>query len=256
MSLEFTEDILRTGAEFEDLSTGCHPAFQMAAAWMDTCLTGHSNCNAAWKFPLSSLPTRVIDVGPSDNSRDPRLVLGDNQRALYFTLSYRWNQTGSAAFQTVQSNLDAYKIAIPLKILPQTMKDAILITRRFGVIYLWIDALCIIQDLEDDWKEEAKEMARIYKNSLLTIAAAAYTTDGAEGCFQKRSRMRTQPLKIKSKFTDGFSQYIFADRRISKSQAPLVFLAIWKPRTSKVFVGSSLRFLKWTIASIIELLKL
>jgi hypothetical protein len=36
------------------------------------------------------------------------------------------------------------------------MQDAILITRRFGVMYMWIDALCIIQHSEDDWLAEAR----------------------------------------------------------------------------------------------------
>jgi hypothetical protein len=99
------------------------------------------------------------------------------------------------------------------------MRDAILITKRFGVRYLWIDALCIIQDSKDDWDDQAKQMARIYKNSLLTIAAAAGTADRAQGCFRTRSRMQTRPLDIKSLFPGGSSQYIFADRRITQDGA-------------------------------------
>lgn len=36
--------------------------------------------------------------------------------------------------------------------LPKTFQDAIVITRRLGARYLWIDSLYIIQDSVEDWK--------------------------------------------------------------------------------------------------------
>jgi hypothetical protein len=45
------------------------------------------------------------------------------------------------------------------------------IARRLGVTYLWIDALCIIQEDEDDWQRESRQMASIYGSSYLTISA-------------------------------------------------------------------------------------
>src|SRR5436190_22294515 len=52
--------------------------------------------------------------------------------------------------------------------------------RRLGLQYLWVDALCIIQDNEDYWRKESQMMAAIYGNALLTIAAscAESPTDG------------------------------------------------------------------------------
>ncbi|KAK8047496.1 hypothetical protein PG996_015560 [Apiospora saccharicola] len=45
------------------------------------------------------------------------------------------------------------------------------IARALSVRFLWIDALCIIQDDEDDWSQEAQKMGTYYGNAWLTIAA-------------------------------------------------------------------------------------
>lgn len=41
------------------------------------------------------------------------------------------------------------------------------------VQYLWVDALCIIQDDENDWVVESSRMKSIYQNALFTISADA-----------------------------------------------------------------------------------
>lgn len=45
--------------------------------------------------------------------------------------------------------------------------------RSLGIRYLWIDALCIVQDGDDgrDWAEQAADMAKIYQGGLLNISA-------------------------------------------------------------------------------------
>jgi hypothetical protein len=55
--------------------------------------------------------------------------------------------------------------------LPKTFQDAVTVTRKLGIRYLWIDSLCIIQDSKADWAEEAPKMSEIYGNSYVTIAA-------------------------------------------------------------------------------------
>jgi len=41
--------------------------------------------------------------------------------------------------------------------LPQTLRDTIIVARRLGINYLWVDTFCIIQDGDNkqDWKAEA-----------------------------------------------------------------------------------------------------
>lgn len=71
-----------------------------------------------------------------------------------------------------QSVLQAYTKQIPMQSLPATLKDAIQATRELGFSYLWIDALCIIQDSDEDKSKELALMADIYKNAIITIGAA------------------------------------------------------------------------------------
>ncbi len=66
----------------------------------------------------------------------------------------------------------SYKNGIPLLSLPQTLRDAIAVTRRLGHRSLWVDALCILQDDEKFKDLELAKMGHIYTNSLLTIQAA------------------------------------------------------------------------------------
>jgi len=57
--------------------------------------------------------------------------------------------------------------------MPQNFHDAITVTRKSGLKYLWIDSLCIIQDDSLDWAREAAKMDRVYANAYLTIAATS-----------------------------------------------------------------------------------
>ena len=56
--------------------------------------------------------------------------------------------------------------------LPQTVKDAVETTRNLGIRYLWVDALCIIQDSPEDKLKEIAGMGAIYKNATVTIAVS------------------------------------------------------------------------------------
>ncbi|GAB1203696.1 hypothetical protein APSETT445_002333 [Aspergillus pseudonomiae] len=57
--------------------------------------------------------------------------------------------------------------------LPLTFQHAALLTRQFGVRYLWIDSLCIVQNDSEDWREHCPRMAEIYHNAYITLAASA-----------------------------------------------------------------------------------
>lgn len=57
--------------------------------------------------------------------------------------------------------------------LPLTIQDAVIVTRQIGFKYLWVDALCIIQDSVEDKDAEIGRMAQIYMDSSLTICAAS-----------------------------------------------------------------------------------
>ncbi|TKA35549.1 hypothetical protein B0A54_13136 [Friedmanniomyces endolithicus] len=73
-----------------------------------------------------------------------------------------------------------------------TFRHAIQITRGLGIRYIWIDALCIVQNDHDDWAREAAKMRTVYSDAFLTIAAAS-ASDGTGGCFHSRDGGKEYP---------------------------------------------------------------
>ncbi|KAH7333321.1 heterokaryon incompatibility protein-domain-containing protein, partial [Rhexocercosporidium sp. MPI-PUGE-AT-0058] len=147
---------------------------RQAELWIRKCLKHHKECRDHGHG--IGLPTRVIDVGPSDGSKDPRLYIpakstaGPSAEFRYVSLSYCWGEKQN--FVTTLENLESLKAGIPWDSLPQTMKGAISITRGLGIRYLWIDALCIVQDSLEDWTNESVKMADVYGGAFLTLSAA------------------------------------------------------------------------------------
>ena len=129
----------------------------------------------------SALPTRVIDVGLSfTTSADVSLVETKGTRGDYMALSYCWgNPKVHKALKLVHSNFDRLKKQIPFKSLPLTLQHAVGLARRLELRYIWIDALCIIQDDEKDWKTEAATMCDVFSRAAITVVACR--SDGSSG---------------------------------------------------------------------------
>jgi hypothetical protein len=62
--------------------------------------------------------------------------------------------------------------SISIAELGQTFHDVIYATTALGLQYVWIDSLCIFQDLKADWEQEAPRMGDVYKNAIVNIAAS------------------------------------------------------------------------------------
>lgn len=107
-----------------------------------------------------------------------------------------------------------FRQRIPWTVLPLTFQDAVKFTRRLGYRFLWIDSLCIIQDSEDDWRAEASNMASVYSNSLLTIAAAKGSGPHA-GLFAntKQQYNVTDLAELYPAVQDGFGS-VYSRRKI------------------------------------------
>lgn len=198
------------------------PSLQQARKWLQDCLETHSKCRT---LGITEPPTRLIDVG-ADGDLDPPFLCcpskGDNNAVgsetsndlepvnyQYTALSYCWGKAGN--IRTTSANIVARKIGIPWSEIPLTILDAILLTRWLGIRYIWIDALCIIQEGPDgDWSTESGKMADVYGNSYLTIAAA-YSRDVQGGMFHdvKASRLgsnpRTVPLQNEPLYARGWA---------------------------------------------------
>jgi Heterokaryon incompatibility protein (HET) len=85
----------------------------------------------------------------------------------------------------LSTNISAFQACIPVAQLPKTFRDAVQVTRRLGYQYLWIDALCIIQDSQQDWLQESASMTNVYSFSRLNLAAEA-SVDANGGLFSER----------------------------------------------------------------------
>jgi len=183
---------------FDDPSS-LDPVASLAKQWINNCRMSHSTCNMDHGTELRilrqapALPTRVTAVGCEDAASPPRLVLpgteGHELEAEYVTLSYCWG-IPEHNVRTTKTNLKEMQKEIQWSVLPRTFQDAITFTRKLGVPYLWVDALCIIQPeaVGDDikgWQYEASRMGQYYQNSYCTIAATG-GSDCIQGCFLER----------------------------------------------------------------------
>ncbi|KAI0520865.1 heterokaryon incompatibility protein-domain-containing protein [Xylaria bambusicola] len=187
--------------------------------WIQTCLSskGHDGCLYDGK---PQLPTRVIDVGTPESNSIKIHTTDEGESDDYVTLSYCW---GGPQPLTANSNTVVQLInGVHESTLPPTVRDAVLTTRRFGFRYLWVDALCIIQDNEDDKRREIGKMGQIYRNSTVTIVAAH--SRSAMGGFLKPELGRTQTpsfpmaVKIPGSDTNGQVTLTFALSSISTIQ--------------------------------------
>lgn len=150
--------------------------------WVGDCDLHHANC--ATDREEWANPRRLLDL-----SNGVKLVeVEECARLQYITLSHCWgdNSAASAVPRTKRASLTANMIGIAPGELPQLFQDVIKLVRALGIRYLWIDALCIIQDNEQDWKEHTVAMSNIYTYAHLNIAAT-FARNSTEGLFHKRT---------------------------------------------------------------------
>ncbi|KAL0253472.1 hypothetical protein SLS55_010451 [Diplodia seriata] len=140
----------------------------VARGWLRDCLENHSRCKECAAIE-QTLPTRVIDVGTE--CQDPRLVIPGHAVGKYAALSYRWGGKDSHSVMLTEATLARFQQGIPLASLPETLQDAIQVVRWLEIPYVWIDAICIIQDSEEDWMNEAGRMSEVYSNATLGLFA-------------------------------------------------------------------------------------
>ena len=150
----------------------------MIKGWLRTCVANHKICAKSFDGITRSearLPSRVIDVG-GPNTRHAHLVTPEaEQKGSYITLSHCWGQTRQVT--TTSANIRRHSFELPMSELSKTFQDAIELTRKLGIRYLWIDSICILQDDKADWLRESQMMGQYYGESYCTIAA----TGGADG---------------------------------------------------------------------------
>ncbi|KAF2687377.1 HET-domain-containing protein [Lentithecium fluviatile CBS 122367] len=143
-------------------------------------------CDAQHKCSMSdgALPNRVLDITSQVSPNGIRLVEPDGIQGKYAALSHRWGDRNPSA--TTRANLEAYKEGLPVDELPKSFQDAITVTRKLGLRYLWIDALSICQDDGSEWERESSKMASIYSRAYVVLAATGAHQD-SQGLFFSRT---------------------------------------------------------------------
>ncbi|KAH8804855.1 heterokaryon incompatibility protein-domain-containing protein [Xylogone sp. PMI_703] len=153
--------------------------------WLQQCDSSHLMCQP--NFTISKTmdsPTRLLDVGFPGQWK-VKLIEPNKQPVKYVALSYCWGSPHSGLFTTDDTLTDMMR-GVPLDCLSKTIQDAIIVVRKLGLKYLWVDALCIIQENKMDWSRESKRMDLVYSNAYLTIGATSATA-ASEGFLSFRN---------------------------------------------------------------------
>jgi len=158
---------------------GSPETLDLIRGWAQTCWTEHQPCVYERRRRLSkaklsnTMPKRLLSVGQTGMShvtlQDDPPFLHSTTDTRYAALSYCW---GDGNFCTMIENINEIRQGISLDLLPNTIRDAIRLTRVLLLPYIWIDALCIIQDDQLDKRYELPKMASIYGAADVVFSAS------------------------------------------------------------------------------------
>lgn len=147
---------------------------RLLGRWIDFCDREHgSACKIFGKYSFASKkPTWLVDV------RRQCVTKASNEHQ-YVALSYVW---GTEDFLTsTRTNIQTLPVpgalfmeSIKSKI-PTTILDTMKLVHTLGFQYLWVDALCIVQDDSAQKHQDIANMPGIYANAVLTIIACQGT---------------------------------------------------------------------------------
>jgi hypothetical protein len=155
---------------------------------MENCTTNHTKCRNGDE---PTLPKRVLDVGAEEQD-GIKLYESNGEHGKYAALSHRWCEPSTPMLTTTKATLSQHLENIGWDDVPKTLQDAIKISRKLSIRYLWVDTLCIIEDGDgdDDKQTELPKMGTYYANAFCTIAAASSKNStesflqGRDECYQ------------------------------------------------------------------------
>lgn len=163
--------------------------------WISRCVEEHDHTQG------SAMPPRLLEI-----RRDGQeIVLRDSftEAHAYVALSYCWGSTKQKTLRA--DSIEEFRTGLGTQDLPQTFQDAIWVSHQLGIRFLWVDSLCILQDVYQDWIAHSDKMNVVYGNATLTIAASR-AHDSAEGFLSERLRTYV-PLPVE---INGVSGEVFA----------------------------------------------
>jgi len=173
----------------------CKENFQLARKWFKQCWESHDIC---LQSSIDFMPKRLIEI-----ARDTTLESvggrwwlrlhhsSKEQIEPYVALSYCWGR--DQPFKLTRGTIDSMSNEIMWQDLPQTIKDAILVTQELHIRFLWIDSLCIVQDDAKEISTEIAQMPEIYSSAAVTILASR-ASNVQEGFLQNRQITKSPDL--------------------------------------------------------------
>jgi hypothetical protein len=179
-------DVCTVGRVTSD-NTSSDASFRRAAQWLQNCAEKHEKCNTGlggntW------YPTRLLDLSNCDRgSRLVHLIQTAEEPPVspYITLSHCWGAT--RPLQLTRQTISQPQPTFLIEDMPKTFQDALYVSKRVAIRYLWIDSLCIIRDKDDlqDWYREASLMDKVDQHSYCNISAAD-GENSSKGLFRDR----------------------------------------------------------------------
>jgi len=196
------------------ISTRSPASFALLRCWLQYCLDNHSVCH---QRVGTTMPTRLLHIdatSPGQQEADaftytvklvysPDFGPGAHKQVRYIALSYCWGTTGEC-YKLTKETLPALTEGVSSSAFPQTIRDAVHATHSLGLEWLWVDSMCIVQDVEEDWKREAATMADVYRNCVVEVAALGARGNG-EGLFARRDPLMYHDCHLFSIDGEDFS---------------------------------------------------
>jgi hypothetical protein len=103
------------------------------------CREKHVECNLPKRPTSAAYPSRLLDVGTEEHSLIVLCNTGMFRDEEYVCLSHCWGT--QKPFALNKETKSALAMGINTMTLPKTFQDAILVTRRLQIRYIWIDSL-------------------------------------------------------------------------------------------------------------------
>jgi hypothetical protein len=167
-------------------------------AWLNSCCANHeARCgNLAWS---TENPRRLIEIVSDDEAK--LIDASSIAKVDYVALSYCWGGGGMYG-NTTWEKLPDRQNGFSIPKLPETIRDTLVLVRRLGLKYVWIDQVCIVQPDNnpkdpanaqgEDWDLEGSRMHIVYGNALFTLNACS-SEASTDGLFRAR-RAWTYPV--------------------------------------------------------------
>jgi Heterokaryon incompatibility protein (HET) len=191
-------------SQTNSVTTDSKESWRLVSQWLTACLTDHTRCKQTVE-QVKFHPTRLIDVGGKDSETVTLSERDDIKDGLrYIALSHCWGNAPmikladpTLPFDDTENLvfLQDFMSGVPTSRLPKTFEDAVNVTRRLDIRYLWIDAICIVQNSPEDWRTESAQMHEVYGNAFCTLAATG-SSDGGGGLFHERHPSPVNPVKV------------------------------------------------------------